>query len=85
MTKLDKLIAKFKKSPKDFSYDELNKLLENLGFSYLNSGKTGGSRCKFYHQEKNLIINLHKPHPSPYLKTYVINQIKDKLAEEGLI
>lgn len=85
MTKLDKLIAKFKKSPKDFSYDELSKMLNNLGFQEIKSGKTGGSRCKFYHEGKNLIINLHKPHPSPYLKGYIINQVRDKLSEEGLI
>jgi hypothetical protein len=49
------------------------------------NGKTGGSRYKFYNKDKNIIINLDKSHPSHYLKSYVLQQVKVKLSEEGLI
>ena len=85
MAKLGKLIARLKSCPKDFSFDELSRLLNNLNFEEIGNSKTGGSRRKFYHRDKNIMINLHKPHPSPYLKVYAIKQVKEKLLEEGLI
>ena len=85
MTKLDKLIKKIKSNPKDFTWNELSKLLSNLGFEEFDSGKTSGSRRKFYNKEKDLIINLHKPHPQPILKHYAIKQVRELLKEEELI
>jgi hypothetical protein len=32
-----------------------------------------------------LIINVHKPHPSPIIKLYLIGQVIKKLKEEKLI
>ncbi|MCE6990985.1 hypothetical protein LZG72_17885 [Dyadobacter sp. CY323] len=40
----------------------------------MSSGKTGGSRRKFVDSDQ-LILSLHKPHPRPVVKTYVIEQI----------
>lgn len=85
MSSKDKLITKFRSKPKDFTWDELTRLLNNLNFKEISQGKTGGSRRKFCHQETGVIINLHKPHPSPIIKSYLIEQIIKKLEEEGLI
>ena len=85
MTKFDKLLSRLQSQPNDFSWDELIKLLHGLGFANMSKGKTAGSRHKFYNKEKNIIINLHRPHPSPYLKEYALKQVKNKLQEEGLI
>lgn len=85
MSSKDKLIQKLKSRPKDFTWDELTRLLSNLNFEEISKGKTGGSRRKFYNQETGLIINLHKPHPSPIIKSYLIEQIIKKLEEERLI
>ena len=35
----------------------------------------------FSNKEKDLLINLHKPHPSDILKVYLIKQIQNKLKE----
>jgi hypothetical protein len=43
----EKLIKRFLALPKDFTFDELVKLLTALGFSISNKGKTSGSRVKF--------------------------------------
>jgi predicted RNA binding protein YcfA (HicA-like mRNA interferase family) len=79
MSKIEKLIEKFKSNPTDFTWIELVKILTHLGyFEKTTKGKTGGSRVKFVNEETD-IINLHKPHPSNIVKQYVIKQIIEKL------
>jgi hypothetical protein len=85
LSRKEKLLKRIKSQPKDFTWDELVTLLASLNFEELVKSKTGGSRRKFYHAEKNLIINLHKPHPSPIIKAYAIAQIIEKLEEENVI
>jgi len=85
MTKQDKLITKLKNNPTNFSWLELTKLLAGLEFIEMPNKKTGGSRRKFHNKSRNIIINLHEPHPTPYLKEYAIKQIREKLTEEGII
>ena len=83
MGKKDKLIQKLKTIPKDFTFDEMLSLLEYLGFSVSNKGKTSGSRIKFY--KGDMVIILHKPHPRIELLEYQLKQILDILMKEGLI
>ncbi len=83
MGKKDKLIQKLKTIPKDFTFDEMLSLLEYLGFSVSNKGKTSGSRIKFY--KGDMVIILHKPHPRKELLEYQLKQILDILMKEGLI
>lgn len=80
MSKIEKDIERLKSKPKDFTYDELKRILNNLGFVEYNKGKTSGSRVKFINN-RNLIIELHRPHPRNILKPYQINLIIDKLKE----
>ena len=80
MSKIEKLIDKFKSIPKDLIWKELIKTLNHFGFDEIKTkGKTAGSRVKFVDVEKR-IINLHKPHPRNTVKQYVIKQILEKLA-----
>jgi len=84
MTRRDKLIARFKGRPTDFSWDELVRVLEGLGYTEAKVGKTGGSRRRFVHPTAP-VIALHKPHPSDIVKMYVIDDVLRVLIEEGLI
>lgn len=80
MSKLEKAIERLKTKPKDFTYDELKKVLNNLGFCEDNKGNTSGSKVIFkngYNQK----IALHKPHPNNILKRYQINEILRLLKE----
>ena len=81
MSGIEKLIARFKTRPRDFSWDELTRLLNHLGYGEMVGS---GSRRKFMHDNHQLII-LHKPHPKRILKAYQVNQVLDILIEEGLI
>jgi predicted RNA binding protein YcfA (HicA-like mRNA interferase family) len=78
MSKTEKLIEKLKSRPKDFTWDEMLKVLKHYGFEQMRQGKTGGSRRKFVNSEKQ-IINLHEPHPQKVLKLYQLDIIIDYL------
>ena len=80
MSKKVKLLKKFLKVPpkKDLTFEELESLLLSCGCKKVE-GK--GSAVKFYHKDKDLLINLHKPHPGNILKVYLIKQIHPKLKE----
>jgi hypothetical protein len=82
LSKLDKLIARFLTKPKDLTWDELVSILGYYGYIEIPAGKTGGSRRKFSDANKT-IISLHKPHPRPIVKSYVIDQILNHLKEKG--
>ena len=84
MSRLEKEIEKLKSKPKDYTYDEAKSLLNKLGFFEYNKGKTSGSRVKFTN-EKNVQIELHKPHPRNILKPYQIKDIIEKLKEGRMI
>ena len=84
MTTIDKLRKKFLSKPKDFTWAELKILLNGWGYSEYNAGKTSGSRVRFVHECHGDIM-LHKPHPNPELKSYIIKQIIEQLNKEGLL
>jgi len=80
MSKKEKLLKKFLQIPplKDLTFNELETLLCSCGFYKINGA---GSAVKFYNQDKDILINLHKPHPSNILKVYIIKQIQVKIKE----
>jgi len=59
-------------------------MLNGFGYTLAKSVKTGGSRVKFVHETLPPII-LHKPHPTPVLKKYQLEQIEETLKAEELI
>ena len=73
MSTKDKLIERFKRQPKDFTWDELVRLFGIFGFSIDNKGTTSGSRTVFVKDDKE--IEIHKPHPSKILKGYVMKNV----------
>ena len=79
MSQLSKLIARLCSKPKDFTWDELEKIVAARGFVLLKAGKTGGSRRKFYNAATNEVLDLHKPHPGNILKPYQLALIIEKL------
>ena len=64
MSTKEKLIERFKKQPKNFTFNELTNLLGGFGFELSNKGKTSGSRVRFQNFELKIIIVIHKPHTS---------------------
>lgn len=85
MSRLEKQIERLKSKPKDFTYDEVKMILNNLGFVEDNKGKTSGSRVEFKTKDLSKKIILHKPHKNNYLKEYQIKQIIGLLIKWRLI
>ncbi len=61
-------------------HTEAESLLEWLGYTKLNKGKTSGSRVKFI--KGNKPIYLHKPHPRKNLLKYQVKDLKSNLRGE---
>ena len=86
MSTKEKLIERFKKLPKNFTYDELVRLLTVLGFVESNKGKTSGSRVSFINNELKTVINIHKPHTSgAAIKETALKEIYNNLIINNLI
>lgn len=82
----NKLIERFKNQPKDFTFDELEKLLHGFGFEISNKGKTSGSRIRFKNETLKIIIDLHKPHTKGApIKETTLKEIYDNLLNNNLI
>lgn len=84
MGKKDKLIARLKTRPKDFSFVEAETLLGLCGYSRNDKGRTSGSRVAFL-SNGHPPIYLHKPHPRKELLLYQVNQLIEALEQEELI
>lgn len=85
MSKEQKLVMRLLSKPKDFTYNELCRVLNSLGYEESQSGKTSGSRVAFIDWKTKHIIRLHKPHPSNVLKQYQIELVIEELKSRGLV
>jgi hypothetical protein len=85
MSRDEKLISRLLSKPRDFTYDELRKVLHHLGYEENQSGKTSGSRVAFINNDTKHIIRLHKPHPNNELKQYQLEQVIEELKSRRLI
>jgi hypothetical protein len=82
MTKFEKLITRFQTRPKDFTYNELRRMLS--GFGYTES-QGSGSRVLFFNEKLKHNIKLHRPHPGNILKSYQIDLVLNELKSNNLI
>ena len=79
--KFDKAKMRLKYEPADYTYSEARSLLQGLGYTEYNKGKTSGSRVIFIKGSSKII--LHKPHPGNTLKQYAVKQLKEQLEMNG--
>ena len=83
MAKSDKLLKRLLNNPKNFTFSELETLLTGLGFNLSKTGNTSGSAVRFINHATGQVIRLHKPHPSPVLKEYLVKYIIHELKQGG--
>ena len=84
MSKREKLTKRLLSKPKDFTWDELESLLNLLGYKKARPGRSSGSRRRFMHATMPPIV-LHQPHPSNVLKQYQMETIIEALEKEGIL
>ena len=85
MSTHEKLKARIRRRPTDFTFKEIKTLLQGLGYTEESGGHSGGSRVTFYNRKLNQVIKLHKPHPKNVLKQYQIKQVIETLTIQKLI
>ena len=78
MSTKEKIIARFKSLPSDFTFEELERLLIIVGYERSNKGKTSGSRV-IYKDKDGHPIMIHRPHPGNIIKGYAMKQILEEL------
>ena len=69
----EKLVERFKKKPKDFTYEETIALLAHFGYGVHNKGATSGSRVRFKNETTGVYIDIHRPHPGSIMKEWMIS------------
>ena len=84
MGQKEKLIARLRTRPRDFTLEEMERLLGYLGFERDNKGKTSGSRVRFVHQS-GAKLTIHLSHPGNQLRVYQVKALLEMLEKEGLI
>ena len=84
MGQKEKLIQRLKSKPRDFTFEEAERLLGYLSYQRSDKGRTSGSRVAFTSDEHATIL-LHKPHPRKELLEYQVKQLLDILEQEGLV
>ncbi len=84
MGQKEKLIARLRSLPRDFTFNEAERLLGYLGFVRSNKGATSGSRVKFARPEGGELM-LHMPYPGNELRTYQVKELLSMQEREGLI
>lgn len=82
MSQRDTLIARAMCIPKDFTYEEMVKLVGYFGYE---EKQGNGSRIKFCRESDKRVICLHKPHPGNIVKRYMLKQLIKFLQEEGAL
>ncbi|HAK87772.1 MAG: hexulose-6-phosphate isomerase [Nitrospirae bacterium GWC2_46_6] len=85
MSKTEKLLQRFLLKPKDFTFEELGKLLKGFGYEEAKTGRASGSRVAFINRKTKSIIRLHRPHPSPELKRYQLDDVEEALRKVEVI
>ncbi len=83
MSKFEKAKERIKSKPKDYTYTEAKSLLSQMGFVEYHKGKTSGSRVKFYREEDQKIILLHKPHPEDVMNPGAVKALLEYLSSLG--
>lgn len=84
MGQKEKLIARLKSNPKDFTFGDAETLLGYFDYQRSDKGRTSGSRVMFTSATHPPIL-LHKPHPRKELLTYQVKQLRGVLEQEGLL
>ena len=75
MVTKNKLIERFKRLPKDFTFEETVSLLGHLGYQKHNKGATSGFRIRFKNEATGMYIDLHRPHPGSIMKEWMMKEI----------
>ena len=73
MSKIEKLLSKFKNAPQSLSYREVKKILQYLGFTHRQAK---GSHEVFYKDQLFLTFAVHNGDTKPSYKTSALTSLQ---------
>ena len=82
MSKFQKAIDRLARKPKDFTWKELQTIMNHFGYEEFSGS---GSIRKFFNTKTKVSVHLHQPHSAPTIKRYALEIIIDHLNEQGLL
>lgn len=85
MSSKNKLVERFKRRPKNFTYEETVSLLSLFGYEVHNKGATSGSRVRFKNEKTGTYIDIHRPHPGSIMREWMMKAIYQHLKNNNLI
>lgn len=71
----EEVIERFKRLPKDFTFEEVVTLLSYFGYAKHNKGATSGSRVCFKNELADAYIDIHRPHPGSIMRHWMMKAI----------
>lgn len=84
MNQQSKLIDEFLACNGAFSYRKFLRILTQLGYVEVATGKTSGSRTRFMHPESRHLVLFHKPHGAE-LGAGTVRALRDSLRHAGML
>jgi hypothetical protein len=78
-----KLVNRFKRFPADFTFAEMETLLNGYGLYLWNKGHTSGSRVRFQSTDGKLWVDVHRPHGSRPFGRNTLRVVYNRLIELG--
>lgn len=81
MSKIEKLLARFKKVPSDLTWDEFAKV---IGYHGYELAKGNGLRRKFINPETGHSMSFHEPHPESIMKKCYIREVIRQFDEKNI-
>lgn len=84
MAKLPELIAAFKNCAGTFPWRKFSQLLDELNYELKPTGKTSGSRRKYYNKRTSHLIMLDEPHDGT-MKPGMVRRLRSELEDKGVI
>jgi hypothetical protein len=84
MSRLSRELAAFKDCSGPYPWKDFAWLLGQLGYELKKSGKTGGSRRKYYNKGTGHIVMLDEPHDGE-MRRGMVKRLQQELQDKGLI
>jgi hypothetical protein len=84
MSRLARELAAFKSCAGSYTWKDFAWLLEQLGYELRKSGKTAGSRRKYWNRNTGHILMLDEPHDGE-MRRGMVRRLQQELEEKGLI
>jgi len=82
MSQYEKALARLLSRPKDFTWRELQAIMNHLGYV---EKKGSGSGRKFVSRSNLRALTLHEPHPVKILKPYAVRTVVNFLKQNGYL